>query len=131
MLCVGETTRVFGYVTDQESPFAVYHAELYTHHPHAPSAVVLTISLGDWTEGASPASRHRARLELRPQGSQVVMSFIDFARGEKTEAELGRTVNSDEARRSSSRADYLRVADAVIYGDHRVGRTLGVSDKLS
>jgi len=130
-VCGSESSRVFGYVSEGDSPVAVYHADLYVNHAHSQAAVVLTISIGDWREEAVPTTRHRARLEVKPEGNEVVMSFVDFARGEKLEAELGTTLTGQEARQSSERDTYLQVADAVVYGDDRVGRTLGISDRLS
>jgi len=129
--CGADAARVLGYVTDRGGPLAVYHADLYVGHSHAQAVVLLTISLGDWSEHAVPTSRHRARLEATPRGKEIAMTFVDFLRVETTEAELGVILTSDEARRSEERETYLLVADAVVYGDPRVARTLGVSTTFS
>jgi len=127
--CGNRFERVLGYVMEANRPLAVYHADLYVDHPHARAVAVLTISIGDWSETAAPASRRRARLVAQPQGDMVTMTFGDFASDERPEPQLGTPLRSDDARRGSDRETYLRVADAVVYADSRLRKVLGVTDK--
>ena len=121
--------QVLGYVMTGRTPYAVYHAELYVDHPHAQAAAVLTISIGDWSESADPASRRRARLAAHPERDQVVMGFLDFPDDRVLGPELGQQLQAVDARKSTDRRTFERAADAVLYQDPRVRRTLGVSER--
>lgn len=121
--------RVLGYVMSDRTAFALYHADLYVDHPHAQAAVVLTISLGEWSDSSDPASRRRARLAAKPAGDRIVMEFLDFSDDQLLEPELGVRLQAADARQSSDRRAFADVADAVVYQDPRVRTTLGVSDR--
>jgi hypothetical protein len=126
--CSRDFLRVIGYVYQDESPLAVYHADLYSEHPHREPIAVLTISVGDWSDDADPKSRRRARIEAWPRGNEIVMRFAGFSPGEDASPLLGEPLASDEAREARDRDLYLRVADLVAYRDRRVARALRTED---
>jgi len=117
---------VIGVLYEDEEPIAIYRADIFEHFHRDPgSRVVLSIAVGDWSDGTDGADRCAAAIEAWAVGDRVHMAFSD--RGGDSWRELdvvGWQLTSQEAKSSPLRDAFLRLADHVAYNDRRLRRAL-------
>jgi hypothetical protein len=116
--CGRETQYVHGYVYDEGTPLAVYHASL--PHGHVGDRARFLVSIGDWDESSSAVQRERATIDVRLIPKEVQMGFADPDPGEELMSELGRRISRSEALASPLKARYFDVCGLVCREDPRV-----------
>jgi hypothetical protein len=115
---------VIGVMYEDEDPIAIYRADIFEHFHRDPGPrVMLSIAVGDWSDGTDGADRCSAAIEAWVADDRVHMAFSD--RGGESWRDLevvGWQLTSQEALTSPLGAAFLRLADHVAYNDRRLRR---------
>ncbi|HAC45208.1 MAG TPA: hypothetical protein DCF65_03975, partial [Chloroflexi bacterium] len=78
--CAAEFESVIGVMYEDEEPIAIYRADIFEHfHRDPETRVVLSIAVGDWSDGTNRADRCSATLEAWTEEDRVHMAFSDRA----------------------------------------------------
>jgi hypothetical protein len=117
---------VIGVMYEDDDPIAIYRADIFDHFHREPEPrVVLSIAVGDWSDGTGRADRCSAAIEAWAVGDGVQMAFSDRAGSPWQELEVvSWQLSSTEAQAGPLRDAFLRLADHIAYQDRRLRRAL-------
>ena len=117
---------VIGVMYEDDDPIAMYRADIFEHFHREPEArVVLSIAVGDWSDGTDRADRCSAAIEVWAEGDRVHMAFSDRAGSTWQELDVvSWQLSSGEAQAGPLREAFLRLADHIAYQDRRLRRAL-------
>jgi hypothetical protein len=117
---------VIGVMYEDDDPIAIYRADIFEHFHREPEArVVLSIAVGDWSDGTDRADRCSAAIEAWAEGDRVHMAFSDRAGSTWQELEVvSWQLSSGDALAGPLREAFLRLADHIAYQDRRLRRAL-------
>jgi hypothetical protein len=124
--CGAPYKSVIGVMYEDDDPIAIYRADVFEHFHREPEPrVVLSIAVGDWSEGTDRADRCSASIEAWAEGDRVQMAFSDRAGSTWQELEVvSWQLTSHEAQAGPLREAFLRLADHIAYQDRRLRRAL-------
>jgi hypothetical protein len=115
-------TRLTRYVTRGEEPFAIYRALLpFGHHERRADVV---ISLGDWSETASPSDRLAFAIHLTVDQYSFNISFVEPSQTSWSSGKLGRILSRQEALQHPWKQEIITLVDRMIEGDNSIGAYL-------
>ena len=125
--CGAPFESVIGVMYEDDDPIAIYRADLFEHFHREPEPrVVLSIAVGDWSDGTDRADRCSAAIEAWAVGDRVQMAFSDRAGSTWEELEVvSWQLTSKEAQAGPLREAFLRLADHIACQDRRLRRALG------
>jgi hypothetical protein len=120
--CSAPYESVIGLIYEDEDPVAIYRADLYEHfHRSQEPRVVLSIAVGDWSDGTNRSDRCSAAIEAWGVGDRVQMAFSDRSDSPWEALEVvSWRLTSRDADGSPLRDAFLRLADHVAYHDRRL-----------
>jgi hypothetical protein len=122
--CGAPFESVIGVMYEDDDPIAIYRADIFEHF-HREARVVLSIAVGDWSDGTDRADRCSAAIEAWAEGDRVHMAFSDRAGSTWQELEVvSWQLSSGEAQAGPLREAFLRLADHIAYQDRRLRRAL-------
>ena len=121
---------VVGVIYEDDDPIAIYRADIFDHFHRDPEPrVLLSIAVGDWSDGTGRADRCSAAIEAWPDGGGVRMAISDRAASPWDELEVvSWQLTANEAEVSPLRDAFFRIADHIAYQDRRLRRALTVQD---
>lgn len=124
--CSAPYESVIGVIYEDELPIAIYRADVFGHfHRTSEPRVVLSIAVGDWSDGTDRSDRCSAAIEAWAAGGRVQMAFSDRAHSPWEELEVvSWRLTSQDAEGSPLREAFLRLADHVAYHDRRLRKAL-------
>jgi hypothetical protein len=124
--CGAPFESVIGVMYEDDDPIAIYRADIFEHFHREPDPrVVLSIDVGDWSDGTGRADRCSAAIEAWAEGDKVQMAFSDRAGSTWEELEVvSWQLSSHEAQAGPLREAFLRLADHIAYQDRRLRRAL-------
>ncbi|HSS94573.1 MAG TPA: hypothetical protein VLR46_11360 [Candidatus Dormibacteraeota bacterium] len=124
--CGAAFDSVIGVMYEDEDPIAIYRADIFEHFHREPDPrVVLSIAVGDWSDGTGRADRCSAAIEAWAVGDQVQMAFSDRAGSPWQELEVvSWQLTSHDAQTGPLREAFLRLADHIACQDRRLRRAL-------
>ena len=130
--CGVEYESVIGVMYEDDDPIAIYRADIFDQFHRDPEPrVVLSIAVGDWTDGTDRADRCAAAIEAWAVEDGVQMAFSDRAGSSWQELEVvSWQLTSQEAQAGPLREAFLRLADHVAYHDRRLRRALSAKTPL-
>lgn len=119
---------VIGVMYEDEEPVAIYRADIFERfHRNPEPRVVLSIAVGDWSDGTDPSDRCSAAIEAWSVKDGVQMAFSDRADSPWQELEVvSWQLTSREAQSGPLREAFLRLADHVAYHDRRLRKAFVV-----
>ncbi len=131
--CGAPFDSVIGVMYEDDDPIAIYRADIFEHfHREAEPRVVLSIAVGDWSDGTGRADRCSAAIEAWAVGDRVQMAFSDRAGSPWQELEVvSWQLSSTEAQAGPLRDAFLRLADHIAYQDRRLRRALAPAGRHS
>jgi hypothetical protein len=131
--CGSPFDSVIGVMYEDDDPIAIYRADIFQHfHREAEPRVVLSIAVGDWSDGTGRADRCSAAIEAWAVGDRVQMAFSDRAGSPWQELEVvSWQLSSTEAQAGPLRDAFLRLADHIAYQDRRLRRALAPAGRQS
>ena len=131
--CAAAFESVIGVMYEDDDPIAIYRADIFEHfHREAEPRVVLSIAVGDWSDGTGRADRCSAAIEAWAVGDRVQMAFSDRAGSPWQELEVvSWQLSSTEAQAGPLRDAFLRLADHIAYQDRRLRRALAPAGRHS
>lgn len=117
---------VIGVMYEDDDPIAIYQADIFEHFHRDPEPrVVLSIAVGDWSDGTDRTDRCSAAIEAWSVDDGVQMAFSDRAGSPWRELEVvSWQLTSQEAQSSPLREAFLRLADHVACNDRRLRKAL-------
>ena len=117
--CGGRSVALTRFVTEDGNAYAIYYIRYSMAHPERPA--LATVSIGEWSEDASPNQRNAFALELRTNGVRV----MDSKESPWKDAVLiGRTLDREEALVHPRIKDVFHIADHIYLEDEEVKRHL-------
>jgi hypothetical protein len=124
--CGAPYESVIGVLYEDEDAVAIYRADVFEHFHRAPEPrVILSIAVGDWSDGTSRSDRCSAAIEAWAAGDGVQMVFSDRAGSPWRELEVvSWQLTSREALASPLKDAFLRLADHVACHDRRLRKAL-------
>ena len=124
--CGAAYRSVIGVIFEDDDPIAIYRADIFDHfHRASEPRVLLSIAVGDWSDGTGRADRCSAAIEAWPDGGGVRMAISDRAASPWDELEVvSWQLTAKEAEVSPLRDAFLRIADHIAYQDRRLRRAL-------
>jgi hypothetical protein len=124
--CGAPFESVIGVMYEDDDPIAIYRADIFEQFHREPEPrVVLSIAVGDWSDGTGRADRCSAAIEAWAEGDRVRMAFSDRAGSTWQELEVvSWQLTSHEAQIGPLREAFLRLADYIAYKDRRLRRAL-------
>jgi len=124
--CGAPFDSVIGVMYEDDDPIAIYRADIFEHfHREAEPRVVLSIAVGDWSDGTGRGDRCSAAIEAWAVGDRVQMAFSNRAGSPWQELEVvSWQLSSTEAQAGPLRDAFLRLADHIAYQDRRLRRAL-------
>ncbi len=115
--CGAPFDSVIGVMYEDDDPIAIYRADIFDHFHREPEPrVVLSIAVGDWSDGTGRTDRCSAAIEAWAEGDRVQMAF--------SEEVVSWQLSSAEAQAGPLRDAFLRLADHIAYQDRRLRRAL-------
>jgi hypothetical protein len=117
---------VIGVMYEDEEAIAIYRADIFERFHREPDPrVVLSIAVGDWSDGTNRADRCSASIEAWVEEDRIHMAFSDRAGSTWQELEVvSWQLTSGEAQAGPLREAFLRMADHIVYQDRRLRRAL-------
>jgi hypothetical protein len=124
--CGAPFESVIGVLYEDEDAIAIYRADIFQHFHREPEPrVVLSIAVGEWSDGTDRSDRCSAAIEAWAVGDKVQMVFSDRAGSPWRELEVvSWQLTSEEAQASPLRDAFLRLADHVACNDRRLRKAL-------
>ena len=126
--CGAPYRSVIGVVYEDRDAVAIYRADLFDRwHRSDEPRVMLSIAVGDWSDGSKGADRCSASIEAWGVRDEVHMVFS--ARSGSPWPEMGVSgwqLTPSEALTSPLRDAFYRLADHIAQSDHRLRKTLTV-----
>jgi hypothetical protein len=131
--CGAPFESVIGVMYEDDDPIAIYRADIFDHFHREPKPrVVLSIAVGDWSDGTGRTDRCSAAIEAWAEGDRVQMAFSDRAGSPWQELEVvSWQLSSSEAQAGPLRDAFLRLADHIAYQDRRLRRALAPARRHS
>ncbi len=87
--CGSAIRSVVGVIYEDDDPIAIYRADIFDHFHRDPEPrVLLSIAVGDWSDGTGRADRCSAAIEAWPDGGGVRMAISDRAASPWDELEV-------------------------------------------
>lgn len=117
---------VLGVIYEDDDPIAIYRADIFEHFHRDPAPrVLLSIAVGDWSDGTDRADRCSAAIEAWPDGGGVRMAISDRAASPWEELEVvSWQLTAKEAEASPLRDAFFQLADHIAYQDRRLRKAL-------
>ena len=117
---------VLGVIYEDEDPIAIYRADVFEHFHRDPAPrVLLSIAVGDWSDGTGQADRCSAAIEAWPEDGGVRMAISDRAASPWDELEVvSWQLTAKEAEASPLRDAFFQLADHIAYQDRRLRKAL-------
>lgn len=124
--CGAPFESVIGVMYEDGDPIAIYRADIFDRFHREPEPrVVLSIAVGDWSDGTGGADRCSASIEAWGVDDRVQMAFSDRASSTWQDLEVvSWHLTSQEAQAGPLRKAFLRLADHIAYEDRRLRRAL-------
>jgi hypothetical protein len=124
--CGAPFESVIGVIYEDDDPIAIYRADVFERFHREPEPrVVLSIAVGDWSDGTGRQDRCSAAIEAWAEGDRVGMAFSDRSGATWQELEIvSWQLSSQEAQAGPLREVFLRLADHIAYEDRRLRRAL-------
>jgi hypothetical protein len=124
--CGAAYRSVIGVIFEDEDPIAIYRADIFDHfHRATEPRVVLSIAVGDWSDGTNRNDRCAATIEVWPDGDRVGMAISDRAASPWSELDVvSWQLKSKESDASPLRDAFFQLADHVALEDRRLRRVL-------
>lgn len=124
--CGSAFRSVLGVIYEDEDPIAIYRADIFEHFHRDPAPrVLLSIAVGDWSDGTDRGDRCSAAIEAWPDGGGVRMAISDRAASPWDELEVVNwQLTAKEAEASPLRDAFFQLADHIAYQDRRLRRAL-------
>jgi hypothetical protein len=116
--CCGESYRkVWGFLYDDDSAYAVYYATLSSHDRRR--RVEMAIGIGNWGEHSKVEDRLSMALDVQ---AGFKMTIVDAADSPWVEAQtlLGKMLDRSEALAHPLKDEFFRIADYVVLNDPRI-----------
>ena len=129
----GATYRsVIGVIFEDDDPIAIYRADIFEHFHRDPAPrVVLSIAVGDWSDGTGREDRCSAAIEAWPDNQGVQMAISDRAAAPWNELEVvAWQMSATEAEVSPLRDAFFRIADHIACEDRRLRKALTAKQVL-
>lgn len=121
--CGGQTVSLTRFVEQDDQPVAVCFARYATSH--LPPVAAVTLSLGDFAEGSSPADRVAFAMQIQPREEGYELALLDAAQSPWNGLDLiGRTLPRDEAAEHPRLQEAWQLADQVLTHDAVLKRYL-------
>jgi hypothetical protein len=130
--CGAAYRSVIGVVFEDEDPVAIYRADVFDHFHREPEPrVVLSIAVGDWSDGTNRSDRCSAAIEAWPDGDRVQMAISDRSASPWNELEVvSWQLTSQEAQASPLREVFFQLADHIACEDRRLRKALTAKTAL-
>jgi hypothetical protein len=124
--CGAAYRSVIGVIYEDGDPLAIYRADIFDHFHREPEPrVVLSIAVGDWSDGADRSDRCSAAIEAWRDGNGVQMAISDHAATPWDELEVvSWQLSSQEAQASPLRDAFFQLADHIALEDRRLRKAL-------
>jgi hypothetical protein len=124
--CSAPYESVIGVIYEDQEPIAIYRADVYERFHRSPEPrVVLSIAVGDWSDGTDRSDRCSAAIEAWAVGDRVQMAFSDRSDSPWEALEVVSWRFRGQAANGSPLGDaFLRLADHVVYHDRRLRKAL-------
>jgi hypothetical protein len=122
--CGNMTSRVWGYVYEDETSLAVYYVEWTPGHDEAGAAFDLI--LGKWGDEATAADRWASSLEFRNIESGASFRVVDASKRWIAKSSLiGRVLDRDEIIGRPVADEIFAICDAIYDCDPRIDEVKG------
>jgi len=130
--CGAGYRSVIGVVYEDDDPIAIYRADIFDHFHRDPDPrVLLSIAVGDWSDGTNRADRCAAAIEAWPEGDRVRMAISDRAASPWDELEVvSWQLKSQDSQASPLRDAFFQLADHIACEDRRLRRALTAKSAL-
>ncbi len=130
--CGAAYRSVIGVVYEDDDPIAIYRADIFDHFHRAPEPrVLLSIAVGDWSDGTNRADRCAAAIEAWPEGDKVRMAISDRAASPWAELEVvSWQLKAQDSQASPLRDAFFQLADHIACEDRRLRRALTTTSAL-
>jgi hypothetical protein len=124
--CSAPYESVIGVIYEDDEPVAIYRADIYERfHRNPKPRVVLSIAVGDWSDGTDRSDRCSAAIEAWAVGDRVQMAFSDRSDSPWEALEVVSWRLRSQAANGNPLGDaFLRLADHVVYHDRRLRKAL-------
>ncbi|HET7466135.1 MAG TPA: hypothetical protein VFL29_05680 [Candidatus Dormibacteraeota bacterium] len=124
--CGSPYRSVIGVIYEDDDPIAIYRADVFEHFHRDPAPrVLLSIAVGDWSDGTGRDDRCSAAIEAWPDGGGVRMAISNRAASPWDELEVvSWQLTATEAEVSPLRDAFFRLADHIAYQDRRLRKAL-------
>jgi hypothetical protein len=124
--CSAPYESVIGVIYEDDEPVAIYRADIYERfHRNPKPRVVLSIAVGDWSDGTDRSDRCSAAIEAWAVGDRVQMAFSDRSDSPWEALEVVSWRIRSQAENGNPLGDaFLRLADHVAYHDRRLRKAL-------
>jgi hypothetical protein len=130
--CGAAYRSVIGVVYEDDDPIAIYRADIFDHFHRDPDPrVLLSIAVGDWSDGTNRADRCAAAIEAWPEGDRVRMAISDRSASPWDELEVvSWQLKSQDSQASPLREAFFQLADHIACEDRRLRRALIAKNAL-
>jgi hypothetical protein len=130
--CGAVYRSVIGVVYEDDDPIAIYRADIFDHFHRDPDPrVLLSIAVGDWSDGTNRADRCAAAIEAWPEGDRVRMAISDRSASPWDELEVvSWQLKSQDSQASPLREAFFQLADHIACEDRRLRRALTAKSAL-
>ena len=130
--CGAAYRSVIGVIYEDGDPIAIYRADIFEHfHRASEPRVLLSIAVGDWSDGTNRSDRCAAAIEAWPEDDGVRMAISDRAASPWAELEVvSWQLKAGESDASPLRAAFFQLADHIAMEDRRLRRALTARSTL-
>jgi hypothetical protein len=130
--CGAAYRSVIGVIYEDDDPIAIYRADIFDHfHRLAEPRVLLSIAVGDWSDGTNRNDRCAAAIEAWPEDDGVRMAISDRAASPWAELEVvSWQLKGSESDASPLRDAFFQLADHIAVEDRRLRRALTAKTPL-
>jgi hypothetical protein len=117
--CGAASQTACGFVYRNGDAYSVYHASWSFGHPER--GLNIALKFGDWSEAADPRTdRFQVALEIRSAESQYEFEFLDPSDSAWSESSDTPMLSRAESLEHPEKAEFLHVAEHVVFGDSRL-----------
>jgi hypothetical protein len=121
--CGRPFSSVHGFLYEDGSPYAVYHAMLQRDHPSM--VVDVAVSFGSWDDETTASDRTRIGIRVWPEGEELKMHVNDPDESAWGDSEkLGKMADRGEVLGTPLEHEALRIVEFVIAHDSRIDEHL-------
>ena len=124
--CGVDYRSVIGVVYEDDDPIAIYRADIFAHFHREPQPrIVLSLAVGDWSDGTDRADRCSVAIEAWPDGNRVQMAISDRDASPWNELEVvSWQLTGGEIQVNPLREAFFRLADHIALEDRRLRKAL-------